>query len=140
MAAGVSTHLPGSHNATERFVRDLNDAWIRGDYDDLADYFDPDVVMSVPGQAQPIRGARAMIDSYRQFGAAGLLHEFEIENIDVFTHGPVQVCHLDYRVDYEIDGSRYQEKGRDVYVITTDASGKKAVVWRTQQALAGPPA
>jgi hypothetical protein len=84
------------------------------------------------------RPGRLFRPGRRHVGAAGLLHEFEIENIDVFAHGATEVCHLDYRVDYEIDGSRYQEKGRDVYVIMTDASGKKTVVWRTQQALAGP--
>lgn len=120
-------------SATEQFARDLNFAWYEGRYDDLERYYHPDVVMSVPGCLQPVVGRAAMLETYREFAEAVKVHAFSINQMEVFAYDGVELCHLDFEVDYETSDGRFQEQGRDVYVIKENAHGEKRVVWRTQQ-------
>ena len=121
-----------SHRKIEDFVRELNEAWTRGEYGVLYDYFDKDVVMEVPGNPEPIVGVDALVKSYRDFGDSGVLNRFEVTEIQIFSYRSVAVCHLDFAVDYQIDGAEYSEKGRDIYVINASEQGEYSIVWRTQ--------
>ncbi len=115
----------------EKLVRSLNQAWMESRYDDLYQYFHPDVAMLLPGSDKSIVGAEAMVESYREFGAMGKLHAFDIVAIESHTYTGVVICHLTFNVDYEIDSGRFTESGIETYAIDITGTHPK-VVWRSQ--------
>src|SRR5258707_6504907 len=57
-------------------VAAINAAWLEGRFDDLPQYFHPDVVLAQPGRAKRTVGREAVVDSYRQFMAEATIHSF----------------------------------------------------------------
>jgi hypothetical protein len=115
----------------ERFIHDLNSAWLEGRYDDLRRYFHPNVVMLPPGGADLIVGIDPMLESYRRFGSLGTVHSFEILNVGVYPFEKLAVCQMSFTIDYEIEAERFKETGLEVYAL--DTSGEEPrIVWRTQ--------
>jgi ketosteroid isomerase-like protein len=120
----------------EQFLRNLNDAWLAHRFDELGNYFHDSVVMLPPGTSEPVTGAEKMVEGYRQFLSMATIHSFHVKDISIFNFDSVALCHLQFEVDYEINGSRSREEGIEVYVIGRFDSALK-VVWRTQIQLAG---
>jgi ketosteroid isomerase-like protein len=118
----------------KKFIHDLNKSWMEGRYDDLHEYYHKDVVLLPPGMDQPVKGAEAMVESYRQFGAMGTVHKIDILDIQVFSFHSAAVCHVKFDVDYEIEAGRFQEQGMEVYTIDTSGDSPK-IIWRTQVTL-----
>lgn len=116
---------------TEQFIRNLNDAWINKQFDDLRKYFHDSVVMLPPGATVAITGADNMVESYRQFVDTAKIHAFQTKQISCFNFDSISVCHMPFEIDYEYGGQRSREVGMEVYSIGKFASGLK-VVWRTQ--------
>ena len=98
-------------------------AWLEGRFDDLLQYFHPDVVLAQPGLAKRVVGRGAMIESYRQMG-----------KIHSYTPGEIQVdgtvSTMPWEIDYTIEGQRYRESGWDLLVFGK-REGRWVVVWRT---------
>lgn len=115
----------------QQFLRNLNQAWVEERYDDLLDYFDERVVMLMPESDEVAVGAGPLVESYRQFGSAAVVHAFEIKEITLFEHEAVVMGHLKFTIDYELPHGRFQESGLDVYAIATTGPQPK-VIWRTQ--------
>ena len=115
----------------EQFIRDLTETWKSFHYDDLYEYFHEKVVMLPPGSSQPMVGVEPMVESYRQFGSMGTIHEFSITDLAVYEYESVAICHMQFEVDYEIESGRFQEQGMEVYAIDT-SGGMPKIVWRSQ--------
>lgn len=113
-----------------RLVEELNRAWRKQRYDDLRRYFHQDVVLTIPG-VEPLHGIDAMIDSYRQFGEAAVIHRFDAIEVSVHQHGPIALCRYDFEVDYETAAGRFVERGAEIYAIDERLVPPR-VVWRTQ--------
>ena len=118
----------------EQFIHNLNETWRSARYENLYEYFHENVVMLPPGTNQPIEGIEQMVESYRQFGSFGTIHEFDITDLKFYHYGSVAMCHMQFKVDYEIETGRFQESGLEIYAI--DSSGPKPIiVWRSQVTL-----
>lgn len=118
----------------DKFVRDLNTAWGDHRYEDLYEYFHDDVVLLPPGTSEPIVGIDPMVQSYRQFVSMGTIHAFDITDLTVYEYGTLSMCHMRFKVDYEIESGRLREEGLEIYAIDTSAADPR-VVWRTQIAI-----
>jgi len=130
----------GTQHDIERFVRDLNRAWVEERYEDLRAFFDDDVVLLTPGAGDATVGAESMVESYRQFASLATVHGFEVTGVELFARGPVVMAHARFDVDYEISTGRFRESGLEIYAIDVsgDVSGSSPkVVWRTQVVLQG---
>ena len=114
-----------------QFIRDLNNTWLEGRFDDLHAYFNANVVMLPPGEVQPVVGVDAMVESYREFGSLGIVHSFEILEVVVHEFGPLAVCQVSFVIDYEMQARRFRENGLEVYALDTSRETPQ-VVWRTQ--------
>jgi ketosteroid isomerase-like protein len=121
-----------------KFIASLNECWQQGEVDRLADYYHTDVVLLPPDLGTPIRGRDAVVSTYRDFLEAAQLDRFETLGLDVFSYpegdGGCHVAHLTFEVDYLLDGSRYQERGLEVYVLR-ESGGRLQIVWRQQSVL-----
>lgn len=114
----------------EETVAALTRAWLDGRYEDLAGYFDPDVVLMPPGFTARVVGREACVQSYRDFGAAATIHEFTPAppQVDVWGDTAVAVC--PFSIVYEMQGATYDERGVDLLVLAREA-GAWRVVFRT---------
>jgi Domain of unknown function (DUF4440) len=102
-------------------VAAINDAWLNGRFDELRDYFHPDVVLAQPGMARRVVGREAVIDNYRQF-AAEAAGSFEAGEIRVDDAGESAVTTMPWTTD--------DERGWDLLVFGK-RDGRWVVVWRT---------
>jgi ketosteroid isomerase-like protein len=111
-------------------VRAVNDCWRNGWYEQLPQYFDPDVVLAIPGFAKQIVGRDALVASYQEFGEQAVIKEFEAELPTVHVRGDTAVSTAPFRIVYEKDGRKADESGTDVLVL--NRCGKRwCIVWRT---------
>jgi hypothetical protein len=115
----------------QQFIADLNDTWRAARYDDLAAFFAEGVGLLPQGYVEPIVGVPAMVESYRQFGAEGKVHRFDVTEEHCHLFPGVAIYRLHFEVDYEIDSGRYVESGLETYTISL-ASDAPKIVWRTQ--------
>ncbi|MEO0425060.1 MAG: nuclear transport factor 2 family protein [Pseudomonadota bacterium] len=117
----------------ESTIRALNDAWLQRRWDDLAAYFDEQVVMLMPFGDEKLEGREAMMASYREFVDAATDIQLTINSIDTQDYGPTAVCHMSFEVDFTLDGEREKSEGLEVYVLHADPGQPPRVVWRTQR-------
>ena len=108
-------------NDLHEIVRNINDAWLHGRFDELRDYFHPDAVLAQPGVAKRMVGRDALIDSYRRF-AAEAAGSFRAGEIHVDSAGDSAVTTMPWTTD--------DERGWDLLVFGK-REGRWVVVWRT---------
>lgn len=111
-------------------INGLNDAWQDEQFQAIAGYYHPDVVLLPPDAGPPITGRDAVVASYQDFAAAERV-QFTVEGFDTFEFADTGVCHMRFQMEYTLDGSRYSEHGLEVYVVanvTTDPQ----IIWRSQ--------
>jgi ketosteroid isomerase-like protein len=125
-----------------QFLLDLHDCWPRGDLQQLARFYHPDVVLLPPDLGPPICGRDAVVASYREFLDASTLETFTVESLEIFPFeaqdGGVYMAHLTFDITYELGGRRYAEKGLEVYTVREQA-GELQVLWRNQMVLEAAP-
>ena len=115
----------------EKFIQDMNRAWQQDRFDAVQACYAENAIMLVPGRAEPISGAAAITDSYREFVETAEVHAFDVTDIRLFEYPSSTVCHTAFTVDYEIESGRFTEHGVDVYVID-DSGESPTIIWRTQ--------
>jgi ketosteroid isomerase-like protein len=122
---------------TNQLILSLNATWQAGQFDQLADYYHPDVVLLPPDAGAPIIGRDNVVASYQEFADAATLHEFRITSTDTFVFDSTAVCHMRFEIEYETDSGRFRESGLEIYVVanaTSDAA-QPAIIWRSQAVL-----
>lgn len=118
-------------DAVENTIRQLNQCWLRGDYNALAELFHDDAVLLPPNSSHPIVGRTAIVDGYRRFGEMGDIHTFEIVALDTYLFHDTAMCHMHFNIDYALNDQRFKESGVEIYTLTcVDEEWK--IVWRTQ--------
>lgn len=116
--------------AVAHAVREVNQAWIKGEFDVLNALVDPEIVLVTPGFGERVRGSDAYVSGHRDFVENAVIHDFAEHDIDVDVVGDSAVATYRYELDYERSGTRYNSSGRDLYVFRSVA-GKWVAAWRT---------
>ena len=117
-------------------ILSLNEAWRAGRFEELAEFYHPDVILLPPDAGLPIAGRTAVVASYQEFAEAATLHDFEITSLDCHPFDGATVCHMRFEIEYEIEHGRFRESGLEVYVVTNDAeAARPVIVWRSQAVL-----
>lgn len=111
-------------------VAAINSAWLSGRFDELRDYFHPDVVLAQPGFARRTTGRDALIASYRDFVQNATIHSFTPGEVQVDAATDSAVTTMPWSMDYTMNGQRYDERGWDLLVFGK-RDGRWMVVWRT---------
>jgi ketosteroid isomerase-like protein len=111
-------------------VAAINDAWLYGRFDELRDYFHPDVVLAQPGFGGRTVGRQALIENYRQFAREATLRSFTAGEVHIDAAGDSAVTTMPWTMEYEIAGAQYEERGWDLLVFGK-RDGRWVVVWRT---------
>ena len=114
-----------------QLIRDLNQTWLQGRFDDLHRYYVEDVVMIPPGLQGEVVGRDAMVDSYRQFAQQATVHQFREDRIDVHTFESTAIVTLHFHVKYDCGGDVQEENGAEILVLLC-RDNEWRIAWRTQ--------
>src|SRR5437870_4876197 len=111
-------------------MRQINQAWLNGQVQDLAPMVHPEIVMVLPDFAGRIRGQEDFLAGFRDFHQNATVHEFREHDYQVDVAGDTAVATFRYDMVYERSGKRYHATGRDLWVFQKQHRTWIAV-WRT---------
>ncbi len=111
-------------------VNAINNAWLKDQSEELARYFHEEIVIVAPGFMQRSEGRAACIQSYRDFNRQARIHSFSSTECTVDQWDSTAVATSEFTIAYEMNGQRYDEKGRDLIVFAR-ANDSWLAVWRT---------
>jgi ketosteroid isomerase-like protein len=111
-------------------MRRINQAWLKGQVEDLAPMVHPEVVMVFPDFSGTIQGRENFLAGFRDFHEHASIQEFREHDHHVDVAGDTAVVTFRFDMLYERSGNRYRSTGRDLWVFQKQGTGWIAV-WRT---------
>lgn len=90
------------------------------------------MVIAPPGSTERVSGRDAYVGSYRQYDDTATTHEFRAETPQIDIVGGVAVAVCPFFIDYELQGTRHRESGKDLLVFRR-IDGEWRVIWRSMQ-------
>lgn len=114
----------------DAFVKELNAAWQRQDWQAVRGCYHKDVVLLPPDAGVPITGVEAVVASYQEFADAAELLRFEVSALEIFDFEEIHMAHMAFTLDYVLGTERTRDSGLEIYTIST--SGPPQIVWRSQ--------
>jgi predicted lipid-binding transport protein (Tim44 family) len=111
-------------------MRQINQAWLHGQVQDLAPLVHPEIVMVSPGFAGRIQGREDLLAGFRDFCQNATIHEFREHDHQVDVTGATAVVTFRYEMVYGRSGKRCRSTGRDLWVFQKQ-SGTWIAAWRT---------
>ncbi len=118
-----------------RILRTLNQAWVNGQPEQIANFLHPDAVFVGPDLQKRMQGREACVASYQEFCRQATIHNFSESEPAIDVCGNTAVAIYRFEIDYEMNQQTFQETGRDLFVFTREA-GEWRAVWRTILGLA----
>lgn len=110
-------------------IKEINEGWLRKDFDPLEKYFHPEVVMVFPKFQGRVKGKEELIQSYRDFVNKGEILDYKQENSGVDVVGDSAMAAYRFEMIYLMDGKRYHECGYDMFSFIRK-QGQWRIVWR----------
>ncbi|SRR5260221_9132184 len=110
-------------------MRQINQAWLDGQIQDLAPMVHPEIVMVLPDFAGRIQGREEFLAGFGDFRRNATIEEFREQDHQVDVVGDTAVVNFRYDMDYERSGKRYHATGRDLWVFHKE-DGTWIAVWR----------
>ncbi|MBN1223985.1 MAG: nuclear transport factor 2 family protein [Candidatus Aminicenantes bacterium] len=111
-------------------LKGINDAWINGHTEDLAEFFHEDIVVTGPGFRGGGTGRKACVASYEEFINIADIKDVKESELSINVWNDTAVAHYKFEIDYEIAGKDYHDSGYDLFVFARN-EGKWLAVWRT---------
>lgn len=96
-------------------LRALNDAWTKGNPDDLAQYFHPDMVAITATDQHRLNGAAACIAGWKAFAEAATIHQWREIDPVIHVYGSSAVVAYDFDMAFDMNGQAIQMGGRDMF-------------------------
>lgn len=109
----------------------LSDAWLGRHYRSLADCFDEDAVLMVPGGTSRVEGRAAVVDSYRDFMESAAVTEYHEDPPMIDAWGDTAVASYRWAMSWVSNGKPDSGAGCDILVLRRAESDDWRVVWRT---------
>jgi ketosteroid isomerase-like protein len=110
-------------------VKSLNLAWREKEFDRLEPFFAETVVVQDSAGHRLVEGKIACIQSYRDFMEIAKVFAYEEEEPDIIFGSGFAIASYGWRIEYEIDGANFNDKGRD-WLAVEKQNGIWRVVWR----------
>lgn len=129
---------PRDRDEVARVLRSINDCWLKGKPQELAEYLHEDMAMVFPGFAGRVTGAGAVISGYEDFCTNARVHEYDEQDLQIDVCGGTAVASYAFRMVFEREDLKYSSTGRDLFVFSKEA-GAWLAVWRTMLNVAEQP-
>ena len=118
--------MPVPHLAPAEILCAINRSWVTGRLEDLEPLLHPRAVIVGADLTPLAEGRDACVGSYRDFLDAATVRSFQEHDVRVERYGDTSI--VSYR-DYDIEGRRHEQEGREVLVLVASEQGWQAV-WR----------
>jgi hypothetical protein len=96
-------------------VRALNDAWTKGNPNDLALYFHPNMVAIAATERNRIDGGAACVASWKRFTTAATIHRWEETDPVIHVYGNSAVVAYYFDMSFDMGGQTVSMGGRDMF-------------------------
>jgi len=123
-------HDNSEREEIRRILKKINDAWVKGPSEDLAEYFHEDMVIAGPGLEESGKGRPACTASYEEFTRVAAIKDFEESELNIHIWNDTAVAHYKFTIAYEMEGRDHLDSGCDLFVFNK-SEGKWIAVWRT---------
>lgn len=131
MATGIANRPPQPERDEIRgLIGKINQAWLKGNLEELREYFHDDMVIKGPQfKSMGTGGKEACIKSFEGFLRAAKIHDFKESDVQVDLFGSTAIATFAWEIAYEMNGQNYHETGHDVFVFV-GGTGKWQAAWR----------
>jgi ketosteroid isomerase-like protein len=130
-----STETPDQQEI-RRTLHALNQAWVEGHPDQIANFLHAQVVFVSPDLKQRGVGREDCVASYVDFSSQAKIHSFNESAHAIDVIGDAAVATYAFEIHYEMNGKTFRETGHDLFVFTREG-GEWKVVWRTLLGMKG---
>jgi hypothetical protein len=97
-------------------VRDLNDAWTKGNPNDLKKYFHKEMVAITPTDIKRREGREACIQDWLEFSKIAKIHNWKEIDPKIQIYGQTAIVTYYFELSFEREGQMIDFEGRDMYV------------------------
>ena len=94
----------------------LNQAWIKGRFEELGAFFDADIVTKGPALKEIARGRAALVQSYVDFMGRSKLIEYAESDHAVYEWGDTAAVSYTWTMSWEQAGKTSSGSGQDMFV------------------------
>jgi hypothetical protein len=101
-------------------VRALNDAWTKGNPDDLANYFHPNMVAITATERLRRDGGPACLAGWKGFAEATQLHHWTEADPVIHVYGDSAVVAYYFDMSFTLGGQTIDMGGRDMFFFTRE--------------------
>ena len=101
-------------------VRALNDAWTKGNPDDLSHYFHPNMVAITATERKRLDGGAECIAGWKGFAAAARIHRWEEVDPVIHVYGDAAVVAYYFDMSFEMGGQTIGLGGRDMFFLARE--------------------
>lgn len=126
----ASSFMPEAQKEIRRIIQDINDAWVKGEPENLAKFFHENMVIVAPSFQARLEDKDACVKSYQDFCSQSTVHDFKETGHAVDAFGSTVVATYSFDITYEMKGEIYHETGSDVFVFVREGD-RWLAVWRT---------
>lgn len=103
-----------------RTLRALNNAWTRGNPDDLVNYFHRDMVAITATGRERLEGRQACLASWKDFAGAATIHHWREFDPKIQLYGDTAVLTYYFDMSFEMNGQKIDIGGRDMFVFVKE--------------------
>lgn len=96
-------------------VRAMNDAWTKGDPDDLARYFHRDMVAITATDRRRVEGGAACLAAWKAFSNAARIHRWEELDPAIHVYGDSAVVAYYFDMSFDMGRQTINMGGRDMF-------------------------
>jgi len=96
-------------------VRAMNDAWTKGNPDDLTKFFHQDMVAITATERNRLNGVAACVESWKAFATAAKIHRWEENDPVIHVYGNSAVVAYYFDMSFDMGGQTINLGGRDMF-------------------------
>lgn len=102
-------------------LRALNDAWTKGDPEDLVNYFHSDMVAITATQRQRVNGGAACVAGWKGFATSTHIHHWKEIDPVIHVYGDSAVVAYDFDMSFEMNNKTIDMSGKDMFFFVKES-------------------
>lgn len=110
-------------------MKSINEAWLKGRTAELKAFFHPRIRFVSQNLETLADDRQSCINSYADFTSNTQVVSFTESDFDIQTWGASAVVSYHFDIEYEHEGERHRDSGRDMFLFTYQENRWQAV-WR----------
>ncbi len=114
----------------EKIVKDINNAWLIGDFKRLESLFHEDMVIVSPDGSELGKGKEQCIQSYKEFKENAIILDFGYGKFQINIFHNTGIVLYSFNIEYKMNKETIKEEGKEIFVLNRE-HGNWVVVWRS---------